>query len=126
MPSRLRPAHLATMRKTQESHMPDLATVRRPAKTKNAAGGTTDTPTTISTGLPCRAALNTGRAAEGVTGGQIQTALPWIVRFQWDANNIRLDDTLDVTLSTGQLIKLHVTGVEPGLTAVAVYAVEVR
>lgn len=104
-------ARLARMRATQARYLPDRCTIKRPAKTKTATGGTTDTLADFATNVPCDAKARVLReVSERDMGGQIKSSIRWIVVFAY-GQDVRLDDQLWITPNgSSELLKIQVIG----------------
>ena len=98
------------MRKTSASSLPDICTVKRPAKTKTTNGGTIETYTEIYTNIPVNSSPRVLREIkEDFSGGKVQSGVRWVCRFEFGIQ-IELDDRLVITeAGTGVTYELEVT-----------------
>lgn len=109
--TRLSNYQLQRMQRTQNTNLPDVATVVRPTYEVNDMGGTVDEWETIYTDIPIYAEPRILREIkEDDTGGVIQSGVRWIARVSWEYQDIRLDDRVTVTEHrSGNTYTLEVT-----------------
>ena len=88
---------LAGMRATQDDALPDTATIARPTRTTDGAGGYTTVLTTILTGIACRLAKS--RPREILAGDREVTYSDWVVTFPY-ATDVRAGDVLTISTRT--------------------------
>ena len=110
MPTPLSNYQMKRMQATQNRALPDLATVKRPTKTRNSTGGQTLTWTNAYTNIPCMSESRVLREIkEDTVGGIIQAGVRWVAKFAI-GTVIMLDDVITVTEGqTGRTYSLQVT-----------------
>lgn len=96
-------AELAAMRATAAQALPDTATIKRPARTVDAAGGTAETLTTVANGVACRVAREKPR--EVAQGGTQVVLAEWVVSFPFDTE-IESGDLIEVAGRTLRVVGL--------------------
>jgi hypothetical protein len=92
---------IARMRRVQEQFMPMTCTVKRPVKTKNAAGQSDLVYTDVYVDEPCEVTAKVLRQIiEHIGGGTIQSAVRWNIVMRAGLV-IELDDRIFVNTDAG-------------------------
>lgn len=98
---------LDRQRAMQAAMLPDRATIKRPAKTKTATGGTVDTLSDAYVDRPCEVKARVLREiTERDMGGQLQSSVRWLIVFTHDTV-IQLDDVIHVTPGSGGAVQVY-------------------
>lgn len=89
-----------------ERLMPDRCTVVRPTRTKDTAGGWTESDATIASGVPCRVDTRDRTANIPFVAGGVQTVAPYVVTMsvhpsRWPSGVVDITDK-DTLIVTGQ------------------------
>ena len=91
---------LTGMRETQALALPDTATITRPTRVSDGAGGFTTTPATVATAA-CRAARSRPRE---ILGGEREVTLAdWTLTFPY-GTDVQAGDTVTSSGRTFQVI----------------------
>lgn len=96
-------AELAEMRAVAGQALPDTATIKRPTRTVDDAGGTSETLTTIASGAACRVAREKPR--EVSQAGKETILADWIVTLPY-GTDIRADDVIETSGQTLRVVGL--------------------
>lgn len=91
---------IAGMRETQEEALPDVATISRPTRVTDSAGGYTVTPVTVET-TTCR--LSKTRPAEVLAGNKEVTFTDWMITLPYDTD-VQAGDTITINALNYQVI----------------------
>lgn len=94
---------LAEMRATAALALPDTATIKRPVRTVDAAGGTSETLTTVASGVACRVARE--RPREVAQGGTQVVLAEWVVSLPY-GTDVESGDLIEVAVRALRVVGL--------------------
>jgi len=99
---------LAAMRQTQNSALPDVADILRPAVAVDAVGEPVETLTTVATGVACRISPNR-QGKQAIVGERIVDVAPYVVTFPY-GTDVRAGDRIVSGGATYEVLGVRVAG----------------